>query len=424
MKYPRVRDWLARNTDLEPDLLGSQSLVSLIAERIKKSPAADEASYLEWLRRTPEETDVLIGSVAVPETWLFRYPKSFDALSGHLASLRSRRGESGDLRMLSVACATGQEPCSMVITAAHAGWPIGRVVVDAIDRDSELIETAKRGVYSPGSIRNELPEWASPWITTSAKEVRVSPEILERISYHCIDALGSELSPIRPPYDVVFCRNLLIYLNRKACVELLGRLASWVAPDGLLFVGHAEHLAALDEMFEPLSESQAFAFRRASGRRRVPKTPSPSRHHPRQRRPQAPMTTTRASVEVATRRRPVPTVEPPPTPVLSLADARLLADSGKLEAALEAGQAVLAADGPSAAVMELIGSVQLALGHTEEATDFFRKAVYLEPNNEPALLQLALISEKLGTLDQARRYRRRARRAHRLSETVDGGHHA
>lgn len=98
------------------------------------------------------------------------------------------------------------------------------------------------------------------------------------------------------------------------------------------------------------------------------------------------------------------------TPTLAMT--RELANRGDLAQALSAAEMLLAKESPELELLELLGSLQLALNRLEAARDSFRKVIYLDPNHAEALLQLSIISQRLGDEDQAARYRSRAERAH------------
>jgi chemotaxis methyl-accepting protein methylase len=107
MTYPAVRQWLIDHTSLEPALLDGAGFESLVAERIAACGCGNEAAYIAMLDQVRDEVDRLTAGIAVPETWLFRYPRSFERLTDHLRELR--RSGSSSLRMISLGCATGQE---------------------------------------------------------------------------------------------------------------------------------------------------------------------------------------------------------------------------------------------------------------------------------------------------------------------------
>jgi chemotaxis protein methyltransferase WspC len=438
MSHDIVRDWLQRHTPVEPALLDGRGFDGVVNERLRALRLEGDDAYVELLGRAPAEAERLLAAIAVPESWLFRYPESFELLAVHLAALRDAATSSTGtvtrtLRMLSVACAAGQEPCSIAITALHAGWPSDRVRILAIDVDRDRLAEARLGRYGGRPLRGTPPDWARPWLSGSADEVHVAPDVVGMIEFIHGDALVTEELDGFAPYDAVFCRNLLIYLNENARGALADRLARWVSGDGLLFVGHAELLGVLKARFTPVSEPHSFALRRRAadapalasavedrspGRtlawedaaNRMAMNPTNSRATPARKRrtADAPQQRPRAS-----------------TPRISLDEARTCADQGRLEEALLAAEQVRAAEGPNVATLELLGNIQLALGRLTDARDSFRKVVYLEPEHEGALLQLALICDRIGETVQAARYRRRAEHAHwndvERSEASDDG---
>lgn len=409
MNGEAVRDWLTENTGLEPALLQGPAFGHLVQERMKRTGAPDEAAYLRRLRGSAGEVEKLIEGVAVRETWFFRYPQSFELLATHLQSLRRSRDTRDGVRMLSVGCSTGEEACSMAITALQSGWPAAEITLDAVDVNGASLAQARRGAYRLHAVRNQPPDWAFGWLTIAPEHVRVAPEAAGAIAYRQSDVLKSPEQELAGRYDAIFCRNLLIYLNAAAREKLVTRLATWLAGDGLLFVGHAEPLSAFAGLFEPVHSPHAFAFRRATPKAQPPVTggiPSsrPSASHPNRRGARFPAVPVRANLGAGS---------PQPAELRTLAEARALADRGELNEARIVAEAVLAADGPSPEALELLGSVQLAMGRVDAARECFRKVVYLWPDHEEALLQLALIADDLGEPQQAEQYRRRSERAHR-----------
>ncbi len=302
----------------------------------------------------------------------------------------------------------------MAMTALHAGWPADRVTVDAVDLDRDLITVARSGRYRGASLRSELPDWARKHVLSASGEVRVAPPILAMIRYHHGDVFHSEGLDLRPPYEAVFCRNLLIYVRTSARLRLAERLAEWVAPDGLLFVGHAERTELFAGGFTPQPAPHAFALRRSVGA-----APSPAVGVKRAARRVPPMLAAPAPAPKMKSRATLSPTTPASPGSLTLADARDLADRGQIQPALLAARAVLSREGPTPATLELLGTVQLAAGALEAARESLRKAIYLAPEHESALLQLALISERLGHHAEATRYRLRAERIHQRNEQFE-----
>jgi chemotaxis protein methyltransferase WspC len=410
MTHSSVRRWLEEHTPIEPSLLGSAGLEPLVAERLRAF-GDSEVAYIAELARSPEEVDRLIAGIAVPETWLFRYPRSYDLLL-QILERRLAAGASS-LRMLSIGCATGQEPYCVAMTALHAGWPADRVSVEGIDRNDGFLRAARLGVYGASSVRTEIPAWAVPFLRRSGDTIAIDPTVRAVVRFTRADVTHPGALPDVGPYDAVFCRNVLIYLNAAARERLLDSICAALAPDGLLFVGHAEQLMRGAPALRPAAAPHAFALERFD-RASVAAPESPA-HRAAAQRPPAPHD----------RRRTVPTAAaaPPadrpiaiPPPEDSVEEACHIADSGRMREAEVMVRTIIAERGPSAPAMELLGMIRMSMNDTDGAKRLFEQAVYLEPARAASLLQLALISERSGEARRAAIYWDRARRA-------SGGHH-
>ena len=410
MTDPLLIELLRQRTPLHPRLLEGETGALLVRRRMQALGIDDPAAYRDRVARDPVELEALVVAVAVPETWFFRYRASFEFLAEWLRA-RRKASPNATLAVLSAPCATGQEPLSVVATALHAGWPLERIEVDAVDASAGAIAIAEGSARAALPVREPLPAWAEPWFVPRDGGVVASPEILRRIRFAHADLLTWS-PPDGRRYDVILCRNFLIYLSVEARQEMLRRCDRWLAPGGLLLVGHADHDARSIEGFANVGVPQTFAYERRRENAAAPRVrtlPSPE-----------PSTMPRREAKVATpARRPIEAAAAPPVrpravakvAALGLGDARRLADQGRLDeaAAIAAGLA----EGPDGRIdaLELLGSVRLAQGNAESARECFRRLVYLAPEHEAGLLQLALLSEEDGDHAAAERYRERARRA-------------
>jgi len=435
----RVKQWLVERAGLDPDLLQRDWLDRAIQRRLALLEPPNEDSYCRLLERDPAERDRIIREVSVAETCFFRYPASYDLLVRHLRGLWETSPRRPALRMLSVACATGEEPYSMAISAMYAGWPLASVSVDAVDRNAGTLAVARQGRYSLQRREQPLPAWASPWLRVENDQLRVAAPIQAAVNFLCADAVAAPDSVPAGPYAVVFCRNLLIYLHDEARNRLVGNLDHWLEPEGLLFVGHAEQLESLRARFRMVAQPGAFALRpREAASADAPAQPvagdsglrgqmgsDKSRRRVRaaharpsagggRGRPRGSPGTGRASGT-----RPIESgagegrgARQTAIDVSLIERARKAADQGHLDTALADIQTALQSSPPSAQLYQLLGSIQLSLGRLSEARDALRRAVYLDPNQEESLLQLAIVYQRLGDDSHATRYRRRAARAH------------
>ncbi len=426
-----VKKWLIDHAGIEPGLLERAWLDRLIAERIHTLRVSDEHEYCSILDAKPQERQWIVEQISVNETWFFRYPESFRLLLEHLRTLRAQRENSPHLSILSVACATGEEPYSIAMAAMESGWQPGQMIIHALDRNEHSLEIARRASYPCRTMHDDTPTWAAHWLIRRQDQYHVDPQIARLVNFLPGDAQGLLPAGLLSHYDVVFCRNLMIYLNQQAREKLIERLAHWLIPDGMLFVGHAERLEILNPHFCCVNKPHTFAMRALAPKTDCPQSlvpTTPFRLNGSAAEPES--TTTTGSVrhqdeEVsqsfaspschgsAADRAAIPAVRSgksigAPQRGTTLTEARNLADSGHLQEALHIVEQASASEKPRADSLNLLGSIHLGLGNLSEARRALIKSLYLDPYQEECLLQLAALYGQLGNEELATRYRVRA----------------
>ncbi|MDZ4828755.1 MAG: CheR family methyltransferase [Phycisphaerae bacterium] len=366
---PLVRRWFMTKTNIEPALVSGTSFEQSVVARMRALDVHDDAEYARRLESDGAEAALAQSLVAVPETWLFRGLASFELLRERLLL---RGGPKA--AMLSAGCATGAEAWSMAITACAAGIAGGAVHIDAVDLNAVALARVGVARYAGMAIREGVPGWATPWVSVDDEAIGISPALAPCVYAHQADLFSWEPSEAMA-YDAIFCRNVLIYLGRDARLRLLERLAGWLAPGGLICVGHADAAGELLPGFVPCAAPAAFAFERGNV---APK--------PTAREPLPPIATPRLKrgpKSVAPRR--------PASPPSDAAATQAVDDVAKMLAAAE---------------------VEFHRGGLSEAEGILRRVAYLDPRHEQALVRLAEIAERTGRSELADRYRARALKAH------------
>jgi chemotaxis protein methyltransferase WspC len=409
-----------RDGQIDPSLVAPEALRPLAEDRRRSVAAADLDAYAALVERDVTEAARLRALVAVPETWLFRYPASFELLRGWIAA-----GRPGRFRALSVACATGAEPFSIAATAIAGGVPAEAVEVLAIDPNPDALRQARDGALGRLAARGAIPQWAHGTVCIGADGAPVvAPEVRARVRF--VAGRAPEALPEQSAggFDAVFCRNLAIYLAPEARRAIGARLAELVRPGGLLFLGHAERLShfGIEDRFAATDAAHPGAF--AAERRTTPVQASTAqhgastaRHGSTGARPGTRAVPARApargrSAPAPANAAPAPSA-PHRAPALpaTVADVRALADRGDLRDALDAARRLHDAGNREVGLLELLGTLHLALGELTPAEDALRSAVYLDPLNAAALIQLGVLAERRGDAGQAARYRERAARS-------------
>ena len=222
--------------------------------------------YLQLRCDADGERQRLAELVTNNETYFFREAHQFEALFGAaLDELKTGAALPGTLRVLSAGCSSGEEPYSLSILARQNGVRLGGtgISVDAFDVDGQRIEMARRAEYRKGSLRSVDPERVDVLFTRAADDRFVLRPAFRggvRFSGGNILEIASFLPAV--PYDVVFCRNVLIYFSEVALYRALTHFARVLRPRGILFLGHAESIIGLTDQFETVVLGQTIAYRR------------------------------------------------------------------------------------------------------------------------------------------------------------------
>jgi chemotaxis protein methyltransferase WspC len=403
---------LLRDTmGLDVATVGSDTLQQAVQSRMKTSGLRQFDDYLPRVRESAEELQALIEAVVVPETWFFRHVEAFEALTQWARSEWAARNCSGLLRILSVPCSTGEEPYSIAMALMDAGLRPEQFRVDAIDISRPALAQASRGLYRENSFRSADLSFRSRYFSEEAGAHRLAASIRNLVRFR----MGNLYEPNfagGEAYDVIFCRNVLIYFDNAKQKQAIAILTRRLVPTGVLFVGPAEGCLMLDGGFAPIGQRMSFGFQARGARAGVPVVSRVEPAKPKQR------AVVRPPQQVVTKRPAVCAAVPPRpnAPSIDLAKARELADAGRLAEAESICENVLRDSAGSGDAYALLGIVQDAMGRSHEAEESYRRAIYLDPNQHQALAHLALIAERKHDVATARRLRDRARRAEGVSQ--------
>lgn len=232
-------------------------LVARLGRRLRELDHRSFTEYYHYVTKTdPGEKSRLFDAICTNETHFFREPKHFDFLSNvvlprwksaALARQRSRR-----VRVWSAGCSSGEEPYSlaMLLTAelpAADGW---RIEIVATDLSSRMLDQARRGLW-PLDKSSAIPEeYLRRFMLRGMRSHEglfgTGPEIRALIRFGRIN-LRSDDYAVGEPFDLIFCRNVLMYFGHELRVEVVRRLLSHLEPDGYFFVGHSESLSRIPD---------------------------------------------------------------------------------------------------------------------------------------------------------------------------------
>ena len=241
-----------------------RSLVqSRLAKRLRALSLQTHTEYLEYLENNDPggaERQTMVNCLTTNKTDFFREPHHFDFLRDVVfPSVRQQAAHGGprELNIWSAACSMGDEPYTIAMTVLEHfgsldGW---NVRILATDINTEVLEIGRRAIYASNKIEMLSDTMRAKYFLRGTGEqrdrVRVRDEVRRLVTFRQVNLLADPLQ-VRGKFDVIFCRNVIIYFNEATQRKLLPQFASRLNNRGYLMLGHSENLPWLAESFEPI----------------------------------------------------------------------------------------------------------------------------------------------------------------------------
>lgn len=256
-EFPMADEDFRRLAALAYDISGivlgdhkKELVYSRISRRIRKLGLKDFSQYchhLEYNQAT--EVNEFVNSITTNLTSFFRESHHFEYLAKEIIPVWKKQDRSKPIRIWSSACSTGPEPYSIAITLyKNMNVSQSNIKILATDLDSEVLNKGRQGIYPLTDIEQLPRDYLSCFQKKRDTEMgMVKPEIKEMIQFNRLNLLGPW--PMKIKFDVIFCRNVVIYFNKETQKELFERLADQLVDGGYLFIGHSETLHGMTTRF-------------------------------------------------------------------------------------------------------------------------------------------------------------------------------
>jgi len=419
MALQAIEQLLKQKMGLHSSTVGSGTISQAVEQRMRDCGVTAIDDYRNIISQSTTELNALIDTVVIPETWFYRDRNPFTAFSNWVSNTWLAGNPSAPLRILSLPCSTGEEPYTLAMCLADCGVAAGDAHIDAIDISSINIEKARSACYGSNSFRNTELQFRDRHFDHDGTRFQLKDSIRKRVNFEQLNILDQTFIEGRMHYQVIFCRNLLIYFDRSTQHQAIDRLQQLLASNGILFLGHSETSLLLERPFEALDAPSSFGFRRIQKSKRE-ETSSAPRSLPKP----APV----RKINRTAHTHPLPFADSPSKSEQQnrsatgeqdtglLQQAFKLADQGHLDEAANLCEILLKQQTLQADAHYLLGLIREAAGNPDEAEKMFRKAVYLEPGHYEALAHLSVICRRQGDTGGAQRFHERATRAQRRSQ--------
>lgn len=213
--------------------------------------------------RKPELIAQVVEALLNNETYFFRDSAMFNILQGPaMERLREARRSLKMIDIWCAGCSTGQEAYSLAMAFAHdtERWGDWRVRITATDVSAAVVERARSGIYSQFEIQRGLPVgMMMRWFDQSGESWVAKPELRRRVAFAEHNLLG--VNPPQAPFDIVLCRNVMLYFSADARRSAFDRLASAMREDGMLMLGASETVIGQTDRFSANSDYPGLYFR-------------------------------------------------------------------------------------------------------------------------------------------------------------------
>jgi chemotaxis protein methyltransferase CheR len=246
-EFKRLREIVYARTGIALSEAKRELVYGRLARRLRKLKLTSFAEYCRLVEGAEsEELQELTNAITTNLTSFFRENYHFEQLSAEvLPQIASNRSARRRMRLWSAGCSTGEEPYSLAVVLREglARLPNWDIKLLATDIDSKVVATAAEGVYAADRFKGVSTERVRNWFAPIAGRPgfsAASADLKALITFKQLNLL--EPWPMKGPFDVIFCRNVVIYFDKATQRGLFDRMADLQEPGGWLFIGHSENL--------------------------------------------------------------------------------------------------------------------------------------------------------------------------------------
>ncbi|NOX91111.1 MAG: tetratricopeptide repeat protein [Gammaproteobacteria bacterium] len=441
MAFVHIKNLLHKSIGLHADTVGDSSIDRAISQRMHATACSNASTYYKLVKSDKRELDELIEEVVVPETWFFRNITPFEVLRdnalkiyanavkpGNSIKYDEEKNKNHQLKILSVPCSSGEEPYSIAMVLSDLGFKKEDFLIDAVDVSQRALKKSRRAIYGRHSFREKGMSLQNKYFAPVKSEFQLVSDIRDCVSFRKGNIITDPISPSEEYYDIIFCRNLLIYFNRETQQKMLEKLSIMLKCGGLLFVGHAESGQIDKNYFTKIRVAKAFSFRKKMINK-LSGYPVKLNEQPVNKLKDIYdqlVEVTKKDIELSKK------IKLPQYKTTGKynnegvddnksANNRffqkidLLINTGDLSDAFQACEEFLKKQPEDSSAYYYLGLISNLQGNNADAETLLRKAIYLSPDHYKALALSAVLAEQRGDEDSAKSLRRREQKARKRS---------
>jgi chemotaxis protein methyltransferase CheR len=269
VNFDRFREFYYRQTGIQFSAAKRYFVDKRVEACIQEAGESGFASWFALMRRgqQPELIEQMINRFTINETYFLREDYQFDDLVRSVLPLiiAERVRLRQPVRILSLPCSTGEEPYSIALRLLETPGLIDEVDVQlhAVDIDSAALAEARAGRYGARSLQRMPPAWRAKYFTPAGSDRwQLNPEIRSVVDFRLANVCDTQQMRQFADFDVIFCRNVLIYFDDVSSRHAAENLYGALRPGGFLFLGHSESMSRISPIFTPLRLPAGLAYQR------------------------------------------------------------------------------------------------------------------------------------------------------------------
>lgn len=221
--------------------------------------------YIRFLEDYPTEWDQLVELLTVNETYFYREEKQLSVFQKNILSLINDNNLFQQVKIWSAGCSTGEEPYSLAMILTDAGvCERNSIKIIGTDINKRVLSIAEKGIYDKSSLSfRRIPEkWLQTYFHETSTHYEVRDTIKNMVSFQYLNLLNEIQNNKIEEYDVIFCRNVLIYFDEETITKVVKAFYRALKKGGYLFLGHAETISHLNIGFETINTNGTFYYRK------------------------------------------------------------------------------------------------------------------------------------------------------------------
>jgi len=254
-----IRDLISDRTDIVLADHKVDMVYGRLSRRLRELNLSSFDQYLSSLEHDEKELINFINALTTNLTAFFREKHHFEFMASKLLPELIKTKRNKRLRIWSAGCSSGEEPYTIAMTVKALipdtlGWD---AKILATDLDSNMVRKALNGIYTEHRVNGLTKEQLKKWVTKAqgdnSSKVEMSDDLRKLITFKQLNLMHEW--PMKGPFDIIFCRNVLIYFNKETQAMLFDRYADMLADDGHLFIGHSESMYKICDRFQLLGKT-------------------------------------------------------------------------------------------------------------------------------------------------------------------------